>query len=391
VAPGGVINDNAFADNDVTGWTGAGATISRTTDIVHPDPSAVASAVITNSGAAVPSGIAPGATWAKPGQIVRTSAWVYSEGGESDVRVGAIYRTGGSDTAFLTGSATVIPPGRWTYLEYDALSPASFDTVVPRVRIANTPTAPLYVWALRATRATSDWANDTFNRTVTDGWGEMDSGDDWTNSGGAAGDYDVTSGYGSHTLTTDDVARMSTITLPTDDFDLYVDVSTSVAATGDTIKGGLCARVTDDDNLYVMSFWFRTDGLLGIALAKRVGGTETPLMFVERELGYTAGSFFRLRFQGVGGRLKAKAWRQGDFESPAWHIDVQDTDLTTGGVGVYSITNPGNTNTNPQVRYDNFRVANPQALAVERSRNNVVKAHSAGDDVRLAHPAITAL
>ena len=395
-APGGIVNDNPFFDTDLTGWTTALGTSVRDTTVVHPDPSAVASLKFTPPGGvsavSVRSDI-EGVGVIQPGATYRFSGWFYSPNGWSGLCVNAQWTNAGGSVIASDFTNHDVPAGVWTFLEDDFTAPALTTGVRVCPRINNTPAATdvLYLWGVRFTRATSDWANDTFNRTVTDGWGEMDSGDDWVNSGGAAGDYDVTSGYGSHTLTSNGVARMSTITLPTDDFDLYVDVGTSVMATGDTIKGGLAARVTDDDNLYIMSFWFRTDGLLGIILAKRVGGTETPLLFIERELGYTVGSYFRLRFQGVGGRLKAKAWRQGDFESPAWHIDVQDTDLTTGGVGVYSLTNPGNTNTNPQVRYDNFRVANPQALAVERSRNNVVKTHSVGDDVRLAHPAITAL
>ena len=396
-APGGVVNDNPFFDTDLTGWSGMTAAVARSQEFVHPDPSAVASCLVTPDGVAENGGLNGDLMVAgsiKPGGQYVLSCWVFSPGGWSDMRPSVYWYTDAG--AFVSTAGTVqrsVPAGQWTYLEETVTAPSTAGRARVRVRHGGTPSTSdvYYAWAVRLTRATSDWANDTFNRTVTDGWGEMDSGDDWVNSGGAAGDYDVTSGYGSHTLTSDDVARVSTISLPGDDFDLYVDVTTSAAATGDTIKGGLAARVTDADNLYIMSFWFRTDGLLGINLAKRVGGTETPLLFVERELGYTAGSYFRLRFQGVGGRLKAKAWRQGDFESPAWHIDVQDTDLTSGDVGVYSITNPGNTNTNPQVRYDNFRVANPQALAVERSRNNVVKSHTAGDDVRLAHPAITAL
>lgn len=396
-APGGIVNANPFFDTDLTGWSGGGIAASWSQEVVHPDPTAQGSALAVPDGVSASnsliSDITPAGT-VKLGGTYVVSGWVFSPDGWSDFRVGVYWHNGPTFVSLATGPLTVIPAGTWTYLEATVTAPSSgVDSARVRIRQGNTPAATdiYYVWGVRFTRATSDWANDTFNRTVTDGWGEMDSGDDWVNSGGAAGDFDVTSGYGSHTLTTDDVARMSTISIPGPDFDLYVDVSTSVTATGDTIKGGLAARVTDDDNLYIMLFWFRTDGLLGIALAKRVGGVETPLMFIERELGYTAGSYFRLRFQGVGGRLKAKAWRQGDFESSDWHIDVQDTDLTTGDVGVYSITNPGNTNTNPVVRYDNFRVANPQALAVERSRNSVVKSHPVGDDVRLTNPAITAL
>ena len=76
-----------------------------------------------------------------------------------------------------------------------------------------------------------------------------------------------------------------------------------------------------------------------------------------------------------------------------WHVDTTDSAITAASqIGTRSIRVTGNTNAaTVAVRYDNYDVINPQTITVTRSQNDVVKTHSAGADVRLAYPAITAL
>lgn len=397
VAPGGIVNANAFFDTDITGWSGTNTTPAWSQEYVHPDPSAQGSVRVTPNGVSASSDlrsdIMPAGT-VKPGGVYVVSAWVYSPAGWSDLRVGAWWANGGSLVSTSTGALTVVPAGTWTYLEATVTAPTSgIDSALIRIRQGDTPAATdvYYAWAIRITRATSDWANDTFNRTMASGWGEMDSGDDWVNTGGSASDYGVSSGYGQHLLGSVDVSRRSTIAVPGPDFDIYCDVAVSATATGGSLHGGIIGRYTDTDNLYHARAEFTTGGRVNLDIRKRVAGVEVSVAAFTGTRTYAAGTMFRVRFQGAGTTLRAKVWPATEFEPTWWHCEGTNAELADGDVGVRSIRFTGNTNTNPVVRYDNFRVANPQALAVERSQNNVVKSHSVGDDVRLTYPAITAL
>lgn len=396
-APGGIVNANSFFAQDATSWDGVNTAVTWSDEYVHPDPSATGSALVTpdgvNASGDLRSAIMPAGT-VKPGGTYVVSGWVYSPAGWSDLRVGAYWYNGPTFLSASTGDLTVVPAGVWTYLEATVTAPTSgVDSARVRIRQGDTPAATdvYYAWGVRFTRATSDWANDTFNRTVASGWAEMDSGDDWVNTGGSASDYGVSSGYGQHLLASVDVSRRSTIPIPGPDFDVYCDVAVSATATGDSLYGGIIGRYTDTDNLYHARAEFTTGGLVHLDIRKRVAGVEVSVAAFTGTRTYAAGTMFRMRFQGYGANLRAKVWPATEFEPTWWHASGTNAELADGDVGVRSIRFTGNTNTNPVVRYDNFRVANPQALAVERSRNNVVKSHSVGDDVRLTYPAITAL
>jgi hypothetical protein len=234
---------------------------------------------------------------------------------------------------------------------------------------------------------------DTFTRTSSSGWGTTDTGQAWTNSGGSAVDYAVAAGVGTLTLTSVDVSRrvFTDITYP--GCDLYGSVTTSAAATGAPIYAGLTCRYIDIDNLYMARLAFSTANVLTMAIVRRVAGAESVLGSSVLSYTYTPGSFFRIRFQAQGARLRAKAWPVADvIETPEWQVTVSDgTHSSATSVGVRSILEVGNTNVSPVVSYDDLAVVNPQKFTVTRSINGVVKAHSAGEDVRLANPTYLAL
>lgn len=233
---------------------------------------------------------------------------------------------------------------------------------------------------------------DIFDRTVTSGWGQADIGGTWTTSGGTGTDYAVGSGIGTHTLTSVNVSRRTLLAAPSVDFDLYCDIATSALATGASLTGGIVARYLDTDNLYMARVEFTTSAGIVLGIRERAAGTETSLGSVTTALTHVAGTFYRVRFQGSGTALKAKAWLVGAAEPSVWHVEVADATLTAAGsIGCRSISFASNTNTNPIIRYDNFEAVGPQAFAVTRSVNGVVKAHPVGGPVRLAHPAIAPL
>ncbi|MFI1728178.1 hypothetical protein ACH40E_02845 [Streptomyces acidicola] len=238
----------------------------------------------------------------------------------------------------------------------------------------------------------SSWGADTFGRTVASGWGTADSGQPWSTSGGTATNYAVGSGYGTHVLASANTSRRAFTPFAYPDFDSYVSMTTSATATGGFLSGSITGRYIDSDNLYMARVEASTSNVLTLSVRKRVAAVETGLVTYTLLDTYTPGAYVRIRFQATGSTLRAKAWIVGNLEPGPWQITVTDTDLTTSSyIGLRSISASGNTNVNPEVRYDNFEITNPQKFTVVRSVNGVTKAQSAAADVRLAYPAYTAL
>jgi hypothetical protein len=137
---------------------------------------------------------------------------------------------------------------------------------------------------------------------------------------------------------------------------------------------------------------FTTTNTITATLRERVAGVEAQLATYTVPFSHTPGTNVRVRFQVTGTAIKARIWQPTGLEPGAWQLSTTDTSVTTSSsVGVRAFAGSGNTNVGPQARFDNFKVVNPQTFTVTRSVNGVVKAHSAGADVRLAYPAITAL
>ncbi|MET9012338.1 hypothetical protein ABZX74_15670 [Streptomyces olivaceoviridis] len=242
--------------------------------------------------------------------------------------------------------------------------------------------------------AISDLVTDTFTRTASSGWGASDSGFTWTTSGGSATDYSVGAGVGAHLLATAGSSRRCILPTVVSDFDFYASVTADQLATGAALTGGLVARYVDQDNLYSAVIQFTPANVVTLVVIKRVNAVETTLgTYTMPGTAFTAGTLYRLRFKVRSSTLRAKVWLASDVETPEWQITATDTELVTGQfVGVRSLSGAGNTNVNPTISYDNFLIISPQLFTIgARSVNGVVKAHSAGEDVRLATPTYLAL
>jgi hypothetical protein len=228
---------------------------------------------------------------------------------------------------------------------------------------------------------------DAFARTVSGGWGTADSGQAWTLVGTAA-NFAVGSGYGAVTLPATSSSRLTLAPAPAADVDVYVDMATSALATGSSLFGGLVVRGVADTDGYHARVDFSSAAGIGLSLRKRVASVETQLGAATTTLTHVAGTFYRVRLQIVGTALRARVWLATDPEPTLWMIDVTDSSLSAAGsVGTRSVSNVGNTNVNPAIRYDQFAVINPQRWTVARSANGVVKAQVAGEGVALANPA----
>jgi len=238
----------------------------------------------------------------------------------------------------------------------------------------------------------TSWLRDTFTRTVANGWGTPDTGAAWTNvGGGAASDYATNGSLALHTLSTVDTTRRSGIAAVNPDFELVCDVTTSALATGDSLYGAATARMLDANNMYMVRAEFTTSNTVVVTLRKVVAGVQTQLgSTFTVPVTHVAGQLIRLRFQGQGTELKARAWLATGREPGRWHMEASDSAITAANqFGTRSVRVTGNTNAaTVAVQYDNYEVLNPQVFTVARS---LVKAHAAGSDLRLANPLIVAL
>ena len=232
---------------------------------------------------------------------------------------------------------------------------------------------------------------DTFARTVANAWGTSTSGHLYTDGGGVAGNFNVTSSRGEHTLSTTAVSRRSTLVAPYPDFDVVVDVATSALAATQSIFGGSTAGA-DLDNLYQARLEFTTGAGIILGLRKRLAAAESSLDSFTTGLTHVAGTFVRVRFQGLGGALRARAWLATGQEPGSWQVDAFDEDVTSSVLGLRSISAAGNTNTNPVVRYDNLALTNPQRFTVTQTPvNGVQRTVDAGEALDLATPMIAGL
>ncbi len=221
---------------------------------------------------------------------------------------------------------------------------------------ATSPATAVYV-RMQVTAAVTAVATDTFTRTSSSGLGTADVGGTWTDSGGAATDYTVGSGAGSHSMSATGSARRSTLAVSAADLETLVTVTVPVVALTQDIRAELIARYVDANNFLYAEARFAPAGALTVAVVKCIAGVFTTVATATPTTGtYSAASSWKLRFRVVGSSLRARLWPALGTEPSTWDIDATDAALTSaGGVGLRSTLIAGNTNTLPvALAYDNF-------------------------------------
>lgn len=189
---------------------------------------------------------------------------------------------------------------------------------------------------------------DSFTRSVSNGWGAMDTGETYTTVGGAASDYSVNGSQGQMSLGSVNVERLAAISTPKVNFDCKVTVSTDKVATGSSISADIQARRIDGSNYYSARLQFLAGGGAQIEVFKVVAGTAIPLGGVSALGAYSANQLWNIRFQINGSTIKVKAWKASDPEPGGWNTKVNDTQFTTAGSFLFrGLLFAGNTNTLP--------------------------------------------
>lgn len=348
------------------------------------------------------------------------------EHGPDDVDVLINGYTEESDDEHWTITFVCVPGGPWTAgvvgSDTHGRADTGGSTLAAAVGATDTTLSVASSGALWVT-GSAPTITDTFQRTVSSGWGTTDTGQAWTTTGGSSTDYSVTPEIGAVAVASVNVSRYCLLTQPAADWDQAVSMATDALAVGGSMYPALVARYLDGSNVYLCRVQFAPGGAITLSLRKRVTGTETQLASYTTTLTHQVGVPVRVRWQGAGSTLRARIWADGQTEPDAWHVSATDTSLTVAGqIGMRSILSIDNTNPLPvTIRWSNLAVSatpgeypqdfpfdirvggemstvhvctgasSPQTMTVVRSVNGVSKSHTSGQDIRLAHPVYVAL
>ena len=209
---------------------------------------------------------------------------------------------------------------------------------------------------------------DLFTRVAASSWGNATTGQAWTASGGAAGDYSVNGTQGLHTVNTTNVARHTFATVAADaDMQVQVQVTIPSLAATQPIQTSVMARLTNVSNYYFAEISLApTTNIATLSLRKNVLGVLTTISSVDLGQVHAAGATWNIVLSVCGKVLSAKAWRSTVTE-PGWLLTANDGDLISGtGAGVRSFLVTGNTNGTLAFTYDNLVVSIGQPVRVWR-------------------------
>ncbi len=202
---------------------------------------------------------------------------------------------------------------------------------------------------------------DAFNRTVSNGWGIAQTGQPWTNTGGAASDYSVAGGLGLISNGTVNVNRVVHIDSGATDHVFHIEERFGVTtATGDVIRIFNVGRFQDTSNYYRAQLELATSGAVTLALQKVVAGVLTTIgSAVSVGTNGSASDVYRVTLSCVGSQIRAQAAKIGGIPVT---LTATDTSLTTGTRGgVVGFLGSGNTNPSPVMVFNHMAIANGNA------------------------------
>lgn len=221
-------------------------------------------------------------------------------------------------------------------------------------------------------------------------WGTNRAGVPWLIDPAHEDEFEASLARGRVKLPDTDVFRVAYQPYALPSVDLVVNVQTDQVAVGERINALLVARSSTDSAVQAR-VEFSPNGQYSLSLHEIIGGVYATLGWAANIAPYKPSTPVEVRFQVDDDYARVKSWPVATPEPDHWQVSVRTQVTEPGRVGLGAVRFAGNTNTNPEVSFGALRVPNPQQLRVARSVNRVVKPHSAGTDVRLAHPSVVAL
>jgi hypothetical protein len=208
---------------------------------------------------------------------------------------------------------------------------------------------------------TTATVTDTYTRTVSNGLGTADTGQTYTNTGGAASDYSVDGSKGNHSLTSAAVARVSSINgVSFANFDVTHTFSTNKLAAGNNQVYEFYARFTSFNNTLFIRVEFTPTQTVIYTIFKVVAGVTTSLATgTIGGLVHAINKEFSIRFRGMGSILQAKIWETLSGQPAGWNFSVSDSSIVSSGT-FQILTNlfAGNTNATLTFKFDDLSITN---------------------------------
>lgn len=210
------------------------------------------------------------------------------------------------------------------------------------------------------------YAQDTFVRQSTTGWGTAETGGAWTQYGSNS-QYRVANGVGVATIAAaGGTPRQQLRGVSVLDTDELVQFSLDKIGTGGGTYVSLTNRAGSWASLYRAKVWIKSTGALVLSLTRQTT-TEVSLAQTTLAATLTPGAVLNLRFQAEGSSpttLRARAWLQGTAEPTVWQVLATDSTAElqdAGAVGVDTSLSGSATNAPVAVSFDNLYTGRPGA------------------------------
>jgi PKD repeat protein len=225
---------------------------------------------------------------------------------------------------------------------------------------------PLSVLVVHA--QTGSFAEDTFSRVQTGGWGTAEVGGSYTHFGTAA-DYAVDGAVGTMTLPVANSSRGTTLeSVSAADVSVTARVRAAKPATGTGQYFYLVARRQLGSNSeYRAQVRVTPDGNVHIAAARVTSGSSSLVgtWATVAGLSYSANTWLwvRAEFEGtIPTTIRSRVWAMGQPEPTTWQFTATDSTAalqTAGGVGLRTYLGSNATNAPLVVGFDDLLVGAP--------------------------------
>jgi PKD repeat protein len=222
--------------------------------------------------------------------------------------------------------------------------------------------------AVTTSTGTAPFAQDAFNRTVSNGLGTADTGGPWTVSGSTS-NYSVASGTGRLRIATagsGNYAHLASVSSSATD--IYLELASDKPASGSGLYLSVVGRRVSGSGEYRAKANVTSTGAVNLSLVRTTAsGAETTIQsdLTIGGLNYAVGDRLAMRLQVTGTgttTIRAKVWEVGTAEPASWQRSVTDTTAALqapGGVGLMTYLSSSANNAPITVLLDNVRAAAP--------------------------------
>jgi hypothetical protein len=205
-------------------------------------------------------------------------------------------------------------------------------------------------------------AQDAFGRTISNGWGNAQSGGAYALRGSSS-DFSVDGSSGLMRLSVAGTNRAAALPqVSARDVDLSLRVATDKLAVGGPMYVYAAVRRVSTTTAYWLKLRLGTNRAVYVQASRLVNNVEQGLGSEVRVDGLThvADSFIRLRGQATGSNptaIRVKAWAEGQAEPSGWAYSATDSTSslqTTGALDLRAYLSSKATNAPVNVRFDDL-------------------------------------